>query len=220
MFGEIVRLARFLVKHVCVCVGEIVCLTTFLLKRVCVCVCVCLARLCVWGWASGLEQPFICIHLAARGFELPFSPTPLFDAPDNALALQTELAIRQLYFGCSLSNNSRRYGDSLWTLSRVRMVRWSRWTGRSPLLGVSFVRKSNGSLRLIFDTCVANTHLLDPPGTMPRPVRCPPRQGRSPVLNQTVVPSTSPLAMMYSLLWSGYTRCFISMVFFGADQSQ
>ena len=62
-------------------------------------------------------------------------------------------------------NNPRAYADFLLTLRKAGMLKWRRAPNRKPDLGIFFVGKKDGALRLIFDTRRLNLRFREPPKT-------------------------------------------------------
>ena len=89
----------------------------------------------------------------------------LLRSSSSATSLQQELGLRQPYCDPSLVNNPKKYAQFLWRLHDSGMLQWSVKGSRRHTPGILFVAKSNGDLRLIFDTRFANTFFEDPPST-------------------------------------------------------
>ena len=80
-------------------------------------------------------------------------------------ALRQECNIRQPYSDPTLVGNPKEYSHFLWKMHSCGMIRWSLADGRVHTLGIFFVAKSNGMLRIIFDTRIANFDFVEPPCT-------------------------------------------------------
>ena len=72
---------------------------------------------------------------------------------------------KKAYLDPALFRNASIYCDFLKRLDAAGMIHWARAHGRKGVLGVFFVTKKDGSLRLIFDTRTLNADFADPPHT-------------------------------------------------------
>lgn len=76
-----------------------------------------------------------------------------------------EALIKKPYFDPILKHNRKEYLQFIRELYNRNMIRFKAWDGSSGDLGIFFVRKKNGSQRLIFDTRILNHKFFDPPST-------------------------------------------------------
>ena len=122
-------------------------------------------ELCSWPKIGSTPTPLegilspADIHYCENGCE------SLLRSEQASRALQQELNISKPYSDPSLINNPKTYADFLWRLHAAGMLRWTVRGSRNYTVGVFFVRKSNGRIRIIFDTRVANTRFREPPST-------------------------------------------------------
>ncbi|MCP2504969.1 MAG: hypothetical protein NLN65_06720, partial [Candidatus Poseidoniaceae archaeon] len=72
---------------------------------------------------------------------------------------------KKAYCDPALFRSASVYADFLRRLDAAGMIHWTRAEGRKGVLGVFFVAKKNGSLRLIFDTRVLNQDFIEPAHT-------------------------------------------------------
>ncbi|CAE8588527.1 unnamed protein product [Polarella glacialis] len=81
----------------------------------------------------------------------------------EALQLQEEQELRRPYCDPILANQPTVYADFLRELDSRGLLRWRKArSNEKGLLGIFFVDKKGGRLRLIFDTRVTNTYFKDP----------------------------------------------------------
>eukprot|EP00973_Karenia_brevis_P075510 10488454-Karenia_brevis.AAC.1 len=73
--------------------------------------------------------------------------------------------LRQPYMDPVLARSKLKYCEFLWRLKNRGIINWTLAGERKASAGAFFVEKSDGSLRLIFDTRIANTRFIDPPKT-------------------------------------------------------
>ena len=73
--------------------------------------------------------------------------------------------VKKAYCDPALFRSGPVYADFLQRLDAGGMIHWMPARGRKGVLGVFFVAKKNGSLRLIFDTRTLNQDFADPPHT-------------------------------------------------------
>ena len=73
-----------------------------------------------------------------------------------------DLGIDRVYSDPSLVNDAARYGGFLRMLAEAGMIRWERAGSEGTTVGIFFVRKKDGRLRLIFDTRIVNTKFVRP----------------------------------------------------------
>ena len=76
-----------------------------------------------------------------------------------------EAPIKKPYFDPILKHNRKEYLQFIRELHNRNMIRFKIWDGSGGDLGIFFVRKKNGSQRLIFDTRILNHRFIDPPST-------------------------------------------------------
>ena len=80
----------------------------------------------------------------------------------EAEVLRKESGVSRPYCDPSLTRDPKKYGDFLKRLEASNMIRYEKWDGSAASLGIFFVKKKNGTLRLIFDTRLLNTSFKDP----------------------------------------------------------
>ena len=91
---------------------------------------------------------------------------PLLRPPCEAESLRNELQLQRPYSDPSLVNCPKKYSGFLWRLQQAGMIKFSvRFGSRNSTVGIFFVQKTNGDLRLIFDTRIANCTFHEPPST-------------------------------------------------------
>jgi len=73
--------------------------------------------------------------------------------------------VKKAYCDPALFRNTSVYADFLRRLDAGGMLHWVPAHSRRGVLGVFFVAKKDGSLRLIFDTRILNHDFIDPPHT-------------------------------------------------------
>lgn len=88
----------------------------------------------------------------------------LRDAED-ARSVRQQLGIQRAFIEPSLISDAATYGAFLSHLARSGMLGFSIADGRRGALGVFFVSKKDGRLRLIFDTRILNCSFREPPRT-------------------------------------------------------
>ena len=88
----------------------------------------------------------------------------LRDSKDYKSHIANSKVVRP-YVDPLLANDPKLYGDFLLRLNLAGMLKWRVSNGERSSLGFFFVRKKDGSLRLIFDTRKLNLKFRDPPKT-------------------------------------------------------
>ena len=73
--------------------------------------------------------------------------------------------VSRAYMDPILNYNHVEYVRFLQDLRDRSMIKYKVWDGNPADLGIFFVRKKNGSQRLIFDTRILNRKFVDPPST-------------------------------------------------------
>ena len=91
--------------------------------------------------------------------------------PSDVKAKRASLGVSRPCIDPTLMQSEACYGGFAKRLHSCGMLRWTRAAGRSSSLGVLFVVKKSGQLRIIFDTRVLNCDFKDPPA--PRRRCCP-----------------------------------------------
>ena len=122
-------------------------------------------ELCSWPQIGSKPTPLSSILSPADVSYCQDGCEPLLRPTAAAQSLRKELDLRQPYSDPSLVKNPKVYADFLRRLGQAGMVRWSERGARENSVGVFFVRKSNGKIRIVFDTRVANTCFVEPPST-------------------------------------------------------
>jgi len=87
----------------------------------------------------------------------------LLREPREAALLQSSLGLKQPYSDPGLVGNRVEYAKFLKHLAKLGLVRFGR--SRKSTVGLFFVAKKDGRLRLIFDTRIANCVFVEPPHT-------------------------------------------------------
>ena len=83
--------------------------------------------------------------------------THLLAPPEEAAAALAESGLEKPYMDPQLAYNSGAYADFLLRLHQAGMLRWKRTMSKSRgSLGVFFVAKNNGYLRIVVDPRLAN----------------------------------------------------------------
>ena len=85
--------------------------------------------------------------------------------PLESLELQNSLGLVKPHCDPILFQNVNTYARFLKKLERAGMIKYVSAKGRVGSLGIFFVRKKDGSLRVIFDTRILNTKFRTPPKT-------------------------------------------------------
>ena len=95
----------------------------------------------------------------------------LLRCPDEASALKAASGVSRPYVDVVLRHNGVAYADFLWRLFDRGMIQFRvADSDAGPSLGFFFTRKSNGKLRLVFDTRMANYDFVAPASTrLPTP---------------------------------------------------
>ena len=94
---------------------------------------------------------------------VPESSSDSFVEPNTCT--DTFKSTKKAYCDPALFHSASVYADFLRRLDAGGMIHWSPARGRREVLGVFFVAKKNGSLRLIFDTRVLNHDFQEPAHT-------------------------------------------------------
>ena len=87
---------------------------------------------------------------------------PMLRSPDEAKCLIADAGLLKPHSDPALQSG-RVYGEFIQSLLERGLVELQ--TGGKSYLGVSFVKKKNGKIRLIFDTRIVNCLFVDPPKT-------------------------------------------------------
>ena len=104
------------------------------------------------------------------------------------------------------------YADFLHQLHARGMVRWTTAYGQRGRLGIFFVRKKSGALRLTFDTRNANLYFHDAPSSPLQAVSVDSSWNRGPpsiLVARTL--TTHSTASVYLLVWPISSRCLPSL---------
>ena len=110
----------------------------------------------------------IDLSSAVKSSEAPFfmeGGAAMLRSDSEASELQHKLGLNNPYCDPVLFGSVSTYSDFLSRLQEAGMIKYVRAKGRKGTLGVFFVRKKDGSLRLIFDTRVLNCKFKSPPKT-------------------------------------------------------
>ena len=121
--------------------------------------------------------------------------------PADAAHILAESGLHRAHNDQELFRSPACYGDFLCRLDAAGMLRWRIAGDESGVLGVFFVRKKNGKLRLILDTRILNTRFFDAPKTqLPSAAACsaslpgrraPSKTGQSAALTRTASPPSA-----------------------------
>jgi hypothetical protein len=85
--------------------------------------------------------------------------------PAEAQELRDTLALKRHYTDPILRHNRSEYGKFVRQMHSRRMIRFKVSDGKAGRLGIFFVGKKSGALRLFFDTRILNTMFRSPPKT-------------------------------------------------------
>ena len=85
--------------------------------------------------------------------------------PIDAAALARDSGITKPYLDPILMANTHAYSDFIKRLDDAGMISWERPSGRKGALGILFVKKKDGTLRLMLDTHILNHKFKNPPHT-------------------------------------------------------
>ena len=89
----------------------------------------------------------------------------LLRSTDDAQTLREASGIKKPYCDATLFGSQKRYAHFLRELEDRGLLRWRIANGEVGKLGVFFVKKKDGTNRIVFDTRIINFDFVDPPAT-------------------------------------------------------